>query len=105
MLFIIDPLGKMNTSLYKLELCAISEFPHHTTMSATSLQQVLHHYSEHVARLSIMGLQCCLILEDVALVNILKVSHFLFAYLFSTFQYENSTTTTRSPEIYLILFK
>ena len=42
-------------------------------MSASGLQQVLHHYSEHVARLSIMGLQCGMILEDDVLVKKLKV--------------------------------
>ena len=72
--FFPDPLGKMNTSLYKLGQVGTSGFAHHVTMSESSLKKVLHHYSDHVTRLSIMGLQCGMILEDDILVDKLKVS-------------------------------
>lgn len=63
----------MNTSLHQLEQCSTSGFAHHATMSPASLQQVLLHYCEHVRRLSIMSVQCGLLLQHSALVHVLKV--------------------------------
>ncbi len=78
----------MNTSLYKLGQCASTGFPHHTTLSPSGLQQVLHHYSMYVTRLSIMALQCGLILQDIALTEALKVCYCCIRFI-KTYVYWN----------------